>query len=83
MRFGNGTRKPERLTKAAIALARGGESEIVHRLYCPTRKPNRQNIYEIRTRTIGFIIKGLRETLGIAVGDGISFHEVHSDSAAA
>ena len=39
MRWCNAARLPERLTKAAIALARGGDQELVHRLYCPTRKP--------------------------------------------
>jgi len=59
MRWCNGARLPERLRKAAIALARGGDQEIVHRLYCPTRKANRQNLGEIKTRTIGFIQTGL------------------------
>ena len=77
MRFCNEARLPERLTKAAIALARSGDAEIVHRLYCPTRKPNRQNVHEIRTRTIGFISKGLKNTLGIVPRDGVTFKEVH------
>jgi hypothetical protein len=77
MRFCNAARLPDRLTKAAIALARTGDAEIVHRLYCPTRKPNRQNISEIRTRTIGFITTGLKTSLGIVPGDGITFKEAH------
>ena len=75
MRWCNGARLPERLRKAAIALARGGDQEIVHRLYCPTRKANRQNIGEIKTRTIGFIQTGVRTDLSIVPGDGITFRE--------
>ncbi len=74
MRFCNEARLPERLTKAAIALARGGDLAVVHKLYCPTRKPNRQNIAEIRARTAGYILKGLR-ALGIAPVDGVAFKE--------
>ncbi|WP_315729902.1 hypothetical protein [Bradyrhizobium sp. SZCCHNRI2010] len=75
MRWCNTARLPDRLVKAAVALARGGDAEIVHRLYCPTRKPNRQNIREIKTRTIGFILTGLKNDLGIVPGDGLSFKE--------
>jgi hypothetical protein len=77
LRWCNSARLPERLTKAAVALARGGDQEVVHRLYCPTRKPNRQNFHEIKTRTVGFILTGLKNDLGIAPGDGITFKEVH------
>ncbi|UPT95483.1 hypothetical protein J4G48_0040730 [Bradyrhizobium barranii subsp. apii] len=77
MRWCNAARLPDRLSKAAIALARGGEQELVHRLYCPTRKPNRQNIGEIRTRTIGYIQTGLKNDLGIVPSDGITFKEAH------
>jgi hypothetical protein len=79
LRWCNSARLPERLTKAAIALARGGDQEIVHQLYCPTRKPNRQNFHEIRTRTVGFILTGLKADLGIVAGEGITFKEVHHD----
>jgi hypothetical protein len=75
MRWCNSARLSDRLTKAAIALARGGDQELVHRLYCPTRKPNRQNIGEIRTRTIGYIQTGLKADLSIVPGDGITFRE--------
>lgn len=77
MRWCNAARLPDRLSKAAIALARGGDQELVHRLYCPTRKPNRQNIGEIRTRTIGYILTGLKNDLGIVPSDGITFKEAH------
>lgn len=79
LRWCNSARLPERLTKAAVALARGGDIEVVHRLYCPTRKPHRQNIHEIRTRTIGFITTGLKTDLSIVPGDGITFKEAHND----
>lgn len=79
LRWCNAARLPERLTKAAVALARGGDQEIVHRLYCPTRKPNRQNFHEIKTRTVGFVLTGLKNDLGIVPGDGITFKEVHAN----
>jgi len=78
MRWCNVARLPDRLTKAAIALARGGDQEIVHRLYCPTRKSNRQNINEIRTRTIGYIMRGLKNHHGIVPAAGLSFRENYS-----
>lgn len=78
MRWCNVARLPERLTKAAIALARGGDQELVHKLYCPTRKPNRQNTAEIKTRTVGFILTGLKKDIGIVPADGISFKDLLS-----
>ncbi|WP_316207505.1 hypothetical protein [Bradyrhizobium sp. SZCCHNR3118] len=79
MRWCNTARLPDRLTKAAIALARGGDSETVHKLYCPTRKSrDRQAVYEIRTRTVGFILTGLKKDLRIVPADGISFKEITS-----
>jgi hypothetical protein len=83
MRWCNAARMPERLIKAAVALARGGDQEIVHRLYCPTRKPHRQNISEIKTRTIGFILTGLKKDVGIVPSYGISFTEFRTSDAAA
>ena len=71
MRWCNAARLPARLTKAAVALARGGDHELVHRLYCPTRKPNRQNVNEIKTRTVGFILTGLKKDFGILPGQGL------------
>ena len=80
MRFCNSARIPERLAKAAIALARGGDSETVHKIYRPTdpRTRDRQVAYDIRTRTVGFIMSGLKKTLGIVPGEGISFKESHA-----
>ncbi|WP_029081172.1 hypothetical protein [Bradyrhizobium sp. th.b2] len=79
MRFCVSARIPERLTKAAVALARGGDSETVHKIYRPTnpRTRDRQVAYDIKTRTVGFIMSGLKKRLGIAPGDGITFQEVH------
>ncbi|MGJ4953146.1 hypothetical protein [Bradyrhizobium sp. HKCCYLS20291] len=77
MRWCNAARLPERLIKAAVTLARGGDAEIVHRLYCPTRRPNRQNVWEIKTRTVGFILTGLKNDLGIVPGHGLSFQELN------
>ncbi|BBO04450.1 hypothetical protein SG09_38000 [Bradyrhizobium ottawaense] len=73
LRWVNAARSGDRLSRAATALARGGDSEIVQRIYCPGRKPNRQNVREVKVRTIGFILTGLRDDLGIVQGDGISF----------
>lgn len=77
LRWCSSARLADRLVKAAVALARGGDAEIVHRIYCPTRKPNRQNIHEIRTRTVGFILRGLKEHLSIVPSDGLQFKETH------
>lgn len=74
MRWVRAAKSGDRLSKAAIALARGGDTEVVHRLYCPTRKPSPQNVFEVKVRTIGFILTGLRDDLGIVPGSGISFH---------
>jgi hypothetical protein len=75
MRWCNAARLPDRLIKAAVALARGGDDEIVHKLYCPTRKSNRQNVNEIKTRTIGFILTGLKNDLLIVPSDGLTWRE--------
>jgi len=81
LRWCNSARLPDRLTKAAVALARGGDHDLVHKLYCPTRKPNRQNVGEIRTRTVGYIQTGLKKDLGIVPAAGVSFMETYSDAA--
>lgn len=78
MRFCNEARLPDRLTKAAIALARNGDHEVAHRIYCPNRKPNRQNSTEIKTRAVGYIMAGLRKSLGLVPTDTTSFAETHS-----
>jgi hypothetical protein len=82
MRWCNAARLPDRLAKAAIALARGGDQELVHRLYSPTRKPNRQNIGEIKTRTVGFIMTGLKNDLRIVPADCLTWREDLSHAAA-
>jgi hypothetical protein len=77
LRWCNKARLPHRLVKAAVQLARSGDGEIVHKIYCPNRKPDRRNIHEIKTRTIGFVLSGLKNDLGIVPGDGVIFKEVH------
>lgn len=74
LRWLNGARHPRRLTKATVALARGGDHEAVHRLYAPNRKPNRQTIHEIKTRAAAFILRGLKNDLGIVPGPDLTFH---------
>lgn len=73
MRWVSAAKSGDKLSRAAIALARGGDNELVQRIYCPGRKPNRQNVREVKVRTIGFIMTGLRDDLGIVRGEGISF----------
>jgi hypothetical protein len=81
LRWCSSARMADRLTKAAVALARGGDQEIVHRLYCPTRKPHRQNVHEIRTRTVGFILAGLKKDLGIVPDQSLTFKEIYHAAA--
>lgn len=73
MRWVRAAKSGDRLSKAAVVLARSGDSEIVQKIYCPNRKPNAQNVYEVKIRTAGLIMSGLRDDLGIVTGDGISF----------
>jgi hypothetical protein len=77
MRWLSGTRLPQRLIKAAIVLARNGDHAAVQKIYCPNRKPHRQNVSEIRARTIGLILAGLRKDLCIVPGENLSFVEQH------
>lgn len=77
LRWCNGARNALRLVKAAVVLARGGETEIVHKIYSPARKKqSRQTTYEIKTRVVGYILRGLREDCGIIPGEGAAFMEV-------
>lgn len=79
MRWIDAARLPKRLRKAAIAMARGGDEQIVHTIYCPNRGGrNRQISYEIKSRTAGFIMNGLKKDLHIVPDIGIKFKEVHS-----
>ena len=80
IRWLNAAKSGDRLSRAAIALARGGDHEIMHRLYCPGRKPHRQNVREVKTRTIGYIRTGLNNDLGIVPGSGISLRTSGSPS---
>lgn len=63
----------DKLSKAAVALVRYDDYEIALRLYSPGRKTDRQNVNEIKIRTTGFILTGLKKDLGIVPGEGISF----------
>jgi hypothetical protein len=75
LRWLNSAKSGDRLSKAAIALARSGDLEVVARIYAPARTSrHRQLAYEVKTRTVGFILAGLRDHLGIIPADGVSFH---------
>ncbi|MGY4234956.1 hypothetical protein ACVIIW_003903 [Bradyrhizobium sp. USDA 4449] len=73
MRWLNTAKSADKLRRAAVALARTGDSEVAHGIYCPNRKPSAQNMFEIKTRTASLVLTGLRDELGIVPGDGISF----------
>jgi hypothetical protein len=74
MRWVNAVKSGDKLSRAAIELARSGDLEIVAQLYAPTRTSrHRQLAYEIKTRTVGLIEVGLRDDLGIVLSNGISF----------
>lgn len=74
MRWLNQSRLAERLKRATVAMARGGETEAVRRLYSPTGKMrDRQALYEVKTKAVGFILSGLRRDLGIAPATDIRF----------
>lgn len=76
LRACNKARQPQRLTKAAIALARGGDIEVVYRLYNPTKKFDRRTVYEVRTRAVGYILSALK-AIGIVPGSDLTFEEQH------
>jgi hypothetical protein len=63
----------DRLSKAAVALVRHDDYGIALNLYSPGRKTDRQNLNEIKVRTAGLILTGLKNDLGIVPGDGINF----------
>jgi hypothetical protein len=70
----NSARSGDRLRKAAVALARDGDVEIVRAIYCPERKSRDSQIaHDVRTRVVGYIKTGLRDDLGIVPGEGVSF----------
>lgn len=73
LRWCNPPQGAQRLQKAAVQLARGGDVEAVHRIYAPNRKRSRQTINEIRSRVAGFIFTGLYRDLAIVRTDGASF----------
>ncbi|MCB1466546.1 MAG: hypothetical protein KDK08_05240 [Rhizobiaceae bacterium] len=65
----------DRLRRAAVVLARKGDTEAVRRIYCPNRKPSRHVAFDVRTRAAGRIITALRHTMGIAPAPGLQFVE--------
>jgi len=74
LRWCDGYHEHRQLTKAAVVLARGGDSELVYRLYAPERKFTRQIIHEIRKRVCTYVLKGLA-TIGIVPGPKGTFQE--------
>lgn len=76
MRWLNSAKSGDRLSKAAIELARSGDIDIVRAIYCPDRKSRgRQIAHDVRTRAIGFVLAGLRDDLGIVPAGGVSFND--------
>jgi len=67
------------LVKAIVALARGGDSELVYRVYDPQgkRKLTRQLIHEIRKRCATYILAGLRQK-GIVAAHNTAFVEEYA-----
>lgn len=65
-----------RLQKAVVALSRGAE-EAAARIYRNGSARVRQSSYEIRTKSVGMILRGLREQAGIVPApDGVTFMEM-------
>lgn len=62
-----------RLSKAAVVLARNDDCEVARMLYELGGKTDRKYANEIKVRTAGLILTGLKNDLGIVPGDGISF----------
>lgn len=66
-----------RLQRAAVLLARGREDGAI-KAYGSAGRRVRQVAYEIRTQTIGRILRGLREDAGIVPSpDKVRFQELH------
>lgn len=66
-----------RLMKAAVHLAQGREGLAGLALGKGAGSRTRQVAYEIRTQTVGRILRGLRETAGIVpAAAGLRFHEI-------
>ncbi len=67
------TRRPvDQMTRATLALARGGDCEAFHRIWSPKKRISRQAVANFRQTVFGHIIVGLRRELAI-VPDGASF----------
>lgn len=78
VRFCHDMHNGKALVKAIVALARGGDAEIVYRIYDPARKRkwSRQMIHEVRKRCATYIRAGLQRQ-GIIASHGTSFVEHH------
>lgn len=73
LRWLNAAPSGDRLRKAAVALARNGDCEVARMLYELEGKTDRKYENEIKVRTAGLILSGLKNDLGIVPGDGINF----------
>lgn len=66
-------RDPERMVRAAVALARGGDCEAFHRIWRPGSKPHRQAVKNFRIQFCGHVLQGLRNRLHIVAVCGGGF----------
>lgn len=66
------------LQKAAVLLARGAEEAAVRTWSKAGRSRIRQVVYEIRTQTVGRILRGLRDSGIVPAGTGPAFMETQS-----
>ena len=73
LRWLNATPSGDRLRKAAVVLVRSGDCEVARMLYELGGRTDRMYANEIKVRTAGLILTGLKNDLGIVPGDGISF----------
>lgn len=71
------TKDPVKMRKAAVALARGGDSTAFHRIWRPGSKIHRQAVKNFRQQLCGHVIEGLKKDLSIHhVNDGY-FSSIH------
>lgn len=73
------TESPELMRKAAIALARGGDAQVFHRVWRPGRKVRHQAAGEFRTVFGGHVLAGLRIDLGIVPCAGLRFARLYPE----
>lgn len=79
LRFCTRGSNPVALQKAAVALARGGDVELVYRLYGSGRTRARQVVYEIRNRVIDGMLRGLCQSYGLVPHTGTAFRVRYAD----